>query len=121
MELEELELIIKDCEKNKSPGLDGLPYEFYQENWAIIKEDLLGIYKCQLNRKKLINSNREGVTRLAPKVDGVPTVEELRPITLLNSDYKILAKWFVMRMKPVLPKVIKSGQLCTIGGKNILF
>ena len=87
----------------------------------MIKEDLLEIYKCQLNRKKLIKSNCEGVTRLAPKVDGVPTVEELRPITLLNSDYKILAKWFVMRMKPVLPKVIKSGQLCTIGGKNILF
>ena len=79
MRIEELEEIIKDCEKNKSPGLDGLPYEFYQENVAIIKEDLLEIFKCQLNRKRLIESNREGVTRLAPKVDGVPTVGELRP------------------------------------------
>ena len=33
MGLEELEEIIKDCEKNKSPGLDGFPYEFYQENF----------------------------------------------------------------------------------------
>ena len=48
-------------------------------------------------------------------------MDELRPITLLNSDYKMLSKWFVMRMKPVLPMVIKSGQLCTVEKKNILF
>ena len=48
-------------------------------------------------------------------------MDELRPITLLNSDYKILSKWFVKRMKPVLPFVIKSGQLCTIEKKNILY
>ena len=61
------------------------------------------------------------MTRLVPKVKGVPSVDELRPITLLNCDYKILTKWLVKRMKPVLPKVIKSGQLCTVGKKNILF
>ena len=61
------------------------------------------------------------MTRLVPKVDGAPSVDELRPITLLNCDYKILSKWLVRRMKPVLPLVIKSGQLCTVGKKNILF
>ena len=61
------------------------------------------------------------MTRLVPKVDGVPSVDELRPITLLNCDYKILSKWLVRRMKPVLPSIIKSGQLCTVGKKNILF
>ena len=30
VELEGLLEVIKDCEKNKSPGIDGLPYEFYQ-------------------------------------------------------------------------------------------
>ena len=52
---------------------------------------------------------------------GVPQVDELRPLTLLNCDYRILSKFFVKRMKPVLPFVIKSGQLCTVGKKNILF
>ena len=59
-------------------------------------------------------SNKDGVTRLVPKVKGVPHVDELRPITLLDCDYKILSKWLVKRMKPVLPHVIKSGQLCTV-------
>ena len=52
---------------------------------------------------------------------GVPRADELRPITLLNCDYKLFTKWFVLRMKPALPHVIKSGQLCTVGDKNILF
>ena len=30
MTLEELEFIVKNCNPNKSPGLDGLVYEFYQ-------------------------------------------------------------------------------------------
>ena len=51
----------------------------------------------------------------------MPSVDELRPITLLDCDYKIWSKWLVKRMKPVLPYVIKSGQLCTVGKKNILF
>ena len=117
----ELEEIVKDCDYNKSPDLDGLSYVFYQKTFHIIKEDLLEIYKCQLIRKKLIKSNKEGVTRLVPKVEGVPSVDELRPITLLDCDYKILSKLLVGRMKPVLPLVIKSGQLCTVGKKNILF
>jgi hypothetical protein len=54
-------------------------------------------------------------------VDGIPCVDELRPITLLNCDYKLLSKWFVKRVRPKLPLIIKSGQLCTVGKKNILF
>ena len=35
------EYIVKDCKKNKSPGLDGLSYEFYQVTFPIIKDVLL--------------------------------------------------------------------------------
>ena len=119
--IEELEDIVGKCNHNKSPGLDGLCYEFYQETFSIIKNDFLQVLQCQLDRVRIVESNKHGVTRLAPKVDGVPSVDELRPITLLNYDYKILTKWLVRRMKPILPYVIKSGQLCTVGQKNILF
>ena len=113
MDMDELEYIVKKCKHNKSPGLDGISYEFYQETFHVIKDELLKIYQCQLQRKRIVDSNIEGVTRLCPKVDGVPSVDELRPITLLDCDYKILSKWFVKRMKPVLPFVIKSGQPMT--------
>ena len=108
IEMDELEFVLKCCKNNKSPGLDGLPYEFYRSVWPIIRTDFRNILQCQLNRVKIIDSNKEGVTRLLSKVKGVPKVDELRPITLLNTDYKILSKLLVKRVKPILGKVILS-------------
>ena len=86
---DELEYVISKCPSNKSPGLDGLCYEFYRCTWFIIKKTFLSVLLCQLERKQLIQSDTVGATRLIPKVEGIPQVEELRPITLLNCDYKI--------------------------------
>ena len=114
-------IVHKKCEKNKSPGLDGLPYEFYQITWDIIGRDFTEVLKCQLERVKLVESDRHGATRLTSKVDGIPSVLELRPITLLNCDYKILSKCFVGVLSPVMEEIILSGQLCSVKKKNILF
>ena len=119
---EEVEHIVKhECDYNKSPGLDGLPYELYNATWDIIGHDFTLVLQVELARLRLIESDKHGATRLAPKVDGVPSVSELRPITLLNCDYKILTKCFVVRLTPFMPEVIHSGQLCSNGVKNILF
>ena len=115
------DIVKNECQNNKSPGLDGLPYEFYKATWDIIGEDFTCVLQLEMANFKLIESDRHGATRLASKVEGVPSVSELRPITLLNCDYKILSKCFVKRVTPVLPEGIKSGQLCSIGDKNILF
>ena len=114
-------VIFKKCARNKSPGLDGLQYEFYQATWEIIGLDFVQVLQCQLDRIRLVESNRHGATRLTSKVDGIPSVWELRPITLLNCDYKILSKCFVGVLNPVLGEVITSGQLCSVEEKNILF
>ena len=121
IQMDELENIIKKCKNNKSPGLDGLPYEFYRKVWAVIRNEFKDILQCQLDRIRIVDSNKQGVTRLISKVNGIPKVDELRPITLLNTDYKILSKFFVKRIKPRLSTVILSRQLCTVEGRNILF
>ena len=121
IEIDELEGIVKECKFNKSPGLDGLSYEFYKVVWPVISNVFKDILQCQLDKKMIVDSNRRGATRLLPKVKGVPQSDELRPITLLNSDYKLLSKLLVKRIKPVMKKVICSSQLCTVEGRNILF
>jgi len=62
---------------------------------------------------------RQGVIRLLPKVPGVPMASQLRPITLLCTDYKLLTKMFVARLLPLLPSVVLSSQLCSISGRSI--
>ena len=98
-----------------------LSYEFYKASRSVIGEVFVKILQYQLDRFRLIDSDTIGATRLASKVNGVPKVDELRPITLLNCDYKILTMLFVLRMVTILIFVIKSGQLCSVGNKNILF
>ena len=101
--------------------MDGLSYEFYRAVWDVIGGHFVKVLQVQLNRLRLIESDKQGATKLASKVDGIPVVDELRPITLLNVDYKLLSKWIAKRMKPLMGKIIKSGQLCSAGDKNILF
>ncbi len=45
---------------------------------------------------------------------------QLRPITLLNTDYKLHTKVYMARLLQVLPKVLAKGQLCLVRGKNIM-
>ena len=53
------------------------------------------------------------------KVDGVPTVVELRPITLLLCSYKLLTSILTFRLRPCLHEVIRSSQLA-VPGRQIM-
>ena len=119
--LAELEEVLKKASNNKSPGLDGLPYEFYKSVREEIGDKLVEIMNCQLDRLNLVQSNKVGATRLPSKLgEGVvPGVDQLRPITLLCCDYKLLTMILSNRMLGVLGEVITSGQLCSVKGQNI--
>ena len=121
IKLDELEEAIKGLEDNKAPGLDGLSAEFYKKTGDMINPELLKVLSCQLDRLDLIESDKGGATRLCPKVDGVPRVDQLRPITLLNLDYKILTKIITNRLLRIMGEIILSSQSCSVPGKNILF
>ena len=69
--MDELEEAIKDSKSTKSPGLDGIPYEWYKKCYADIKEDLLKIFNSILDRLKLTKSQEQGATRLLSKILGI--------------------------------------------------
>ena len=110
---EEVEGVLKSCQNGKAPGLDGLPYEFYKKTWPVIGETLTKVLQTQLDRVKLIESSRHGATRLISKVDGVPDVTELKPITLLQVDYRMLSKCLAVRLHAVMHEVVDPKQLGT--------
>ena len=116
----EVEEALQGLPTGRSPGSDGLPYEFYVAAFPIIGGALVEVLASFLERSCLGRSQREGLTRLLPKVKEIPRVDQLRPITLLQTDYKILTKILVARINPVLPLVLRSGQLCSTGGGGIL-
>ena len=121
---EEVEEVLKTCKTGKAPGLDGLPYEFYRTTWRVIGAKFTKVLQTQLDKERITESSRHGATRLISKVDGVPDVTELRPITLLQVYYCLLSKCLAMRLKLVIEEVVDQKQLGTAspgkGGGSIL-
>ncbi len=105
---------------NKTPGLDGLPVEFYIVFWPDICDVLINSYNYSLDNGIMSQSQRNGVITLLPKKDKDHLrVHNFRPISLLTVDYKIIAKTFANRMKKFVCNIINSDQSGFMKGRNI--
>ncbi len=107
----ELMASVEAAPTGRSPGLDGLPYEFYKETFHTTGPHLLAAYRAALTRGRLPVTMLQGAVRLLPKVPGVPATSQFRPITLLCTDYKLLTKLLCQRLLPRLPSVLNMAQL----------
>ena len=120
LSLEELLTTIKSFENNKSPGDDGFTKEFYETFFDPVGKHLLNSYDEAFHNGQLSISQRRGVITLSPKEDSsLLDLSNWRPITLLNVDYKILAKVIAKRIESSLPKLINSDQTGFIKGRYI--
>lgn len=110
---------VKQANKGCSPGIDGLPYEFYKALLSLVGLPLLEALNGMLKASELDPSLRRGVIWLIPDVAGTPIAVQLRPITLLSTDYKLLTKMLTARMLTVLPTMLLSSQLCSVRVRSI--
>ena len=107
----ELLIALKSLQNGKSPGIDGIPNEFYKVFWNDIKNYLIEAYRLSKEKELLCFTQRQGYISLIPKKDRNPLLlKNWRPISLLNSDYKILAKTIANRIKPCLESIIHHDQ-----------
>ena len=117
IKLTELEERMKKLPIGKSPGLDGLPVEFYHKMWPNIKFDFLEMVKELQNTNNLSDSQRKGVIRLIFKKEDRSDLKFYRPISLLNADVKIITKTLALRLGKVLPSIISNGSDMYTGEK----
>jgi hypothetical protein len=108
---EEIRKNLFSCSKKKSPGPDGLTNEFYMRHFDNIKDDLVKLFNGFLeNPNNIPDGFANGIITLIPKNKNVETMSDLRPISLLNTDYKLFTKILAARIKEILPKIIDKGQ-----------
>ena len=105
---------------NRSPGSDGFPYEFYKVFWGDLKWFVFKSLEYGLKRGELSITQREGIITLVPKPSKPKNfISSWRPITLLNSTYKMLAGTIANRLKKVLNNIIHSDQTAFLRNRYI--
>lgn len=102
---------VNTMKKGKSPGMDGIPKNFYHCFWNIIEGSLFEmINECIINEGMTMTMKQEIIT-LLPKPDKDPLLlDNWRPITLLNVDYKILSLLFARCLRKGLSEIINETQ-----------
>ena len=102
---------LKAFKNGKTPGTDGLNAEFYKFFWHDIKQFLLASINYSLEHGTLSIAQRRAIISLLPKGDKDRLyLKNWRPISLLNVDYKILAKALANRLIEFLPQLIDEDQ-----------
>ena len=95
---------------NKSPGSDGLSVEFYQTFWGQLGESFMNALNESILKGQLTNTQGDGILSLIFKSGDETSLSNWRPITLLNVDYKIIARVLAQRLQKVIAKIVSSDQ-----------
>jgi hypothetical protein len=117
---DEIERAIDQLNKRKSPGIDGLGSEFYICFKDILIEILKEVFREIFKEEEMNERMGMGLMKLIYKKKGELTdLKNYRPITMLNTDLKILAKILANRLKEVMPRIIKTNQAYAVKGRDI--
>ncbi|XP_071705014.1 uncharacterized protein [Rutidosis leptorrhynchoides] len=117
---EEIWEAVKGCANNKAPGPDGFNMRFFKKFWAIISADLIEAIRDFWRNGTISPGFNSSFITLIPKVANPVSLSEYRPISLIDSFYKIIAKLLSNRIKNFIPNLVGFEQSAFIKGRNIM-
>lgn len=120
LELREVSAAISAMQNGKSPGPDGFPIDFYKKFSDQLTPLLLDMFVDALSQGKLPDSLSEAsITLLLKPGRDASKCGSYRPVSLLNTDIKILSKLLATRLETPLPNIISTDQTGFIKGRHI--
>ena len=111
---------LKNMKNQKSPGSDGITVEFYKSFWNDVKEFYINSINYSFQTGSLTDLQKQSIITLLPKQNkDITSLENWRPISLLNVDYKIATKAIANRVKGVISSIVHNSQTGFIKGRYI--
>ena len=110
---------IRSLGKGKAPGPDLLASEFYHTFEDLVVNDLIAMLDEAFDRHRLPHTTTQGVIKVLYKKLDPREVRNYRPLTMLNTDYKILTKILAYRVAAVLDEIVSDPQLGFVPGRVI--
>ena len=102
---EEVWKAIINLGKEKAPGPDGFNITFFQHCWSTVKGEIMGLFSEFHSKGVFEKSLNATFISLIPKVAGTNDINKFRPIGLVGSVCKILAKVLAPRLRVVVDKL----------------
>ena len=113
---------IQSMQSGKSPGPDGYPSDFYKKFSTQLSPILRSVFEESYTSQSLPLTMRQAVISLILKNDKDHLeCSSYRPISLLNTDTKILAKVLAHRLEKILPSIISPDQTGFIKNRYSFF
>lgn len=118
--VEEVAAAVKELPSDKAPGVYAIPAEIYQELWEDIEFDVFNFVGEAISQEHISDELNTSKIALLPKSKDRMRVQNYRPISLLNTLYKVIAKLYANKIKPLLHFWILPSQTCFVPDRCIL-
>ncbi|XP_071712536.1 uncharacterized protein [Rutidosis leptorrhynchoides] len=102
--------VIEGFDGNKNSGSDGFSLQFFKKSWHFLKDNIMEVFNQFHDHPSLPKGFNSSFIVLIPKTNCARVIEQMRPISLINAPYKILAKTLANRLKLVIPSIISENQ-----------
>ena len=99
---EEIWNAIKAMPPEKAPGPDGFNDIFFRACWSTIKHDILAAFHQFHHLAGDFKPLNKALVALLPKKDGAETIADYRPISLIHSVAKLIAKVLQFRLSQLI-------------------
>ncbi|GJU89969.1 RNA-directed DNA polymerase, eukaryota [Tanacetum coccineum] len=116
---EEIKKSVWDCDSDKSPGPDGLTFEFLKRFWYIVDGDVINAVKEFFKSSTIPNGCNSSFIALILKVLDAKHLNDFHPISLIGCQYKIIGKILANRLSLVINDIISLEQSTFIKGRQI--
>ncbi|GJZ84117.1 RNA-directed DNA polymerase, eukaryota [Tanacetum coccineum] len=117
---EEIKRAVWDCGIDKSPGPDGFTFGFYRRFWNVIEKDVVEAVRFFFNYGSFPKGGNSSFIALIPKKPDANMVKDFRPISLIGSLYKIIAKVLANCLVVVLGDIVNEVQSAFVADRQIL-
>nr|GEU35437.1 hypothetical protein [Tanacetum cinerariifolium] len=117
---EDIKRAVWDCGVDKSSGPDGFTFGFYCRFWKVIKNDVTDAVTWFFHHGSFPKGGNTSFIALIPKTLDANMVKDFRPISLIESLYKIIAKILANRLVGVLRDIFSEVQSAFVAEGQIL-
>ena len=118
---EEVIQVVQNLQGDKAPGPDGFTMAFFQKCWRTVEADVMAFFGGGAHEfGKFERSLNATFISLIPKKINAVNIWDFRPISLIGSVYKLLAKVLANRLALVLHGIVSESQNSFVGGRKIL-